>query len=386
MAIVVRYFSTSAAGAGDGTSWADRAAFYSGGAYSTIITGFDFSGSDSLEVRLGAGTYSAALTFQSSIFTVAAPRPSNPLTIHGCDSSGSRLSPSEWNCCQGSLPVTGYPVWELGGNSLNLANLILRCVSLTSSLAGSGFVLAAGAHYEYCRFENTANSTSVNGISASLNGVVHSCHVICSGTAFNMLCIAEGARVSNCRFEGNASATSGTRAGNSFNASVFPRMYSRNCLLNIPGNAFANLRSAADGSVGVSEMTIVNCATLAGTAAINGPSFVSTNTNTQQQHVTAQNCFIANCGTGLNTQNVAARILGNRIRCTTNYTVPANSIIAGNYEAAGSDADEFVDAASGDYRIKRTSIYWGKGIGAGDEMTASGTSRPTNPFQQQVIA
>lgn len=385
MAIVVRYFSTTGAGAEDGTTWADRAAFFSGGAYSTIITAFDFSGSDSLEVRLGPGTYSAAVSVATAIFSVAAPRPSNPLTIHGCDTNGDRIVPTEWNCCQGSLPVTGYPVWELGANSINLANLILRCVSLTSSLAGSGFVLAAGAHYEYCKFENTANSSSANGISAAGSGIMHSCHVLCSGTAFNMVCSAEGARVSNCRLEGNASATSGVRAGNNVSSGGYPRMFSRNCLLNIPGNAFANIRAIADGSVPVVEQTIVNCATLANTAAINGPSFVSTNTNTQQQHVTAQSCFIANCGVGLNTQNVAARILGNRIRCTTNYTVPNNSIIAGNYEAAGTDADEFVDAANGDYRIKSTSIYWGKGIGAGDGPASGGTSRPLSPFYQGVI-
>jgi len=199
-----------------------------------------------------------------------------------------------------------------------------------------------------------------------------------------MVFTGEGARVSNCRLQGNASATSGTRAGNSISSSSYSRAFSRNCLLDIPGNAFANIRSAADGGLPVVEQTIVNCATLANTAAINGPSFASGNTNTQQQHVTAQSCFIANCGVGLNTQNVAARILGNRIRCTTNYTVPANSIIAGNHEAAGSDADEFVNAPAGDYRIKRTSIYWGKGIGAGDEMTAS-TARPTSPFYQGVI-
>jgi hypothetical protein len=42
------------------------------------------------------------------------------------------------------------------------------------------------------------------------------------------------------------------------------------------------------------------------------------------------------------------------------------------FDAAGSDADEFVDAANGDYRIKNTSVYWGRGIGAGDEPASSG--------------
>jgi hypothetical protein len=41
-----------------------------------------------------------------------------------------------------------------------------------------------------------------------------------------------------------------------------------------------------------------------------------------------------------------------------------------------SDADEFVDAANGDYRIKNTSIYWGRNIGAGDEPAAGGSGIP----------
>ena len=382
MAIVVRYFSTTAAGAGDGTSWANRAAFYSGGAYSTIITGFDYAAGDSLEVRLGPGTYSAPTSFAAAIFTSNPPRPANPLTIHGCDSSGERIIPAEWNCCQGALPTTDYPVWQLGTNIINLQNLNLRCVYVTGS---NGNVLgssANGSSFEYCRIESTSSSNTT-AVQVPVAAFVHSCHIICTGNGWSNL--TTSINISNCRLEGNPSAVSGTRYGISANTSGMFRPYSRNCIVNCPGHAILNSRSLIDGAIGASEFTIVNCATIVGQAAISGINFPSTGTNTQYNIVQAQNCFIANCGIGVQGANVAAKIQGCRLRCTTNYSVGGNSIIAGNYEASGSDADEFVDAANGDYRIKKTSIYWGKGIGAGDEMTAGGTSRPTSPFYQGVI-
>ena len=383
MAIVVRYFSTTAAGAGDGTTWADRAAFYTGGAYSTIITGFDYGASDSLEVRLGPGTYSAPTTMAAAIFTSNPPRPANPLTIHGCDSSGNRLAPSEWNCCQGALPTSDYPVWDLSAQIINLQNFNLRCVYVTASGGNILGSTSSGSSFEYCRIESTSSSNT-NTVSISANAFMHSCHIICLGNGWASL--TTSVNISNCRLEGNPLASSGARYGISANTSGMFRPYSRNCIVNCPGHAILNTRGLIDGGIGASEFTIVNCATVAGQAAISGVNFPSTGTNTQYNIIQAQNCFIANCGIGVQGVNVAAKILGSRLRCTTNYSVGANSIIAGNYEAAGSDADEFVDATNGDYRIKRTSIYWGKGIGAGDEMTASGTSRPTNPFQQQVIA
>ncbi len=88
MATVTRYFSTAGAGTADGTSWANRAALFSGGAWSTVITGFNFTGSDSLECRIGPGSYTITASLASGLFANA-PTVSNPLILQGCDSSGS---------------------------------------------------------------------------------------------------------------------------------------------------------------------------------------------------------------------------------------------------------------------------------------------------------
>jgi hypothetical protein len=74
----------------------------------------------------------------------------------------------------------------------------------------------------------------------------------------------------------------------------------------------------------------------------------------------------------------AARIIVSNCRLRNNTS---NFSGMGNYPetfsvvtAAGTDADEFVNAAAGDYRIKNTSTYWGKNLGPGDEPAASGGS------------
>lgn len=385
MAIVVRYFSTTSAGTGDGTSWANRAAFFTGGVYSTIITGFNFAGSDSLEVRLGPGTYNTNVSFAGSLFANP-PRPANPLTIHGCDSSGNRIVPSEWNCCQGSLPVVGYPIWDLSTANINIQNIYLRCLNIQSSATGATILatnslnVGNGVAVEFCRVNNSnTTAATFGGLSTA-----YSCHFLSSGTSYPSIVSGVADSVANCRIEGNPSATSLARVGLSSNTTSFVRPASRNCIINTPGSGVENSSSSAGAGIGISEYTIVNCATASG-AALNAPSIPSGVTNTGHNIVYAQNCFIANCSIGINTQNTAAKISKNRLRNTTNYTVPTNSIIADNFETAGNDTDEFVDAANGDYRIKNTSIYWGKGIGAGDEPASGGTSRPTNPFYQGVI-
>lgn len=386
MAIVVRYFSTTGAGAEDGTTWADRAAFFSGGVYSTIITGFNFAGSDSLEVRLGPGTYSCGnVTFTGSLFANP-PRPANPLTIHGCDTTGNRIVPALWNCCQGPLPVTDYPLWDFGTGALNIQNIILRCLSLLNNstsptINASGTLnFGNGTSAEYCLFKNTGGQAAGFGTTAT----AHSCHFITEATNYNSVVAGGGINVQNCRIQGNPLATTGTRRGLEGSVSGILKPAPSNCIIDCPTSAVVNVSSIAGNGLAVVGYTIVNCATVS-EAAINAPNANSGAAPTSHNVVYAKNCFVANCGVGINTQNTAARIFENRLRNTTNYTVPVNSIIAGNYEAAGTDADEFVDAANGDYRIKSTSIYWGKGIGAGDEPASGGTSRPTNPFYQGVI-
>src|SRR5689334_12015839 len=92
MAITTRYFSTTGAGAADGTTWADRAALFSAGNWSTVITGFNFAGTDSMVARVGPGNYTCSQSLASGLFANP-PTIANPLILHACDSSGNLIDP-----------------------------------------------------------------------------------------------------------------------------------------------------------------------------------------------------------------------------------------------------------------------------------------------------
>lgn len=382
MAIVVRYFSTSSAGAGDGTTWADRAAFISGGAISTIITGFDFNSADSLECRVGDGTYTMPSDLTGTQFTSNLPRPQFPLTIHGCDSSGNRIAPAAWNCTQGSLPVTGYPVFDFGTlYRYNVPNTMLRCLVMQGSRNGTLATLGVGGSADFCKFICSGSGTSQIALDVDLSarGLVANCHACCTGTGYSTVCLPNNA-LSNVRIEGNPSASSGGQNGISGNSSeVFRHGLGHLCIIGCNGFGINNQSASTVCGVNINFCTIVGCGTGIRAATTSGGA------NTIGGRGYIANNFVANCTTGISLTNAAGYVLNNRLRNTTNLSIPANSVDAGNEIASGSDSAEFVNAGAGDYRIKSTSTYWGKNFGAGDEVTA-GSSKPTSPFNQMVIA
>lgn len=377
MAIVVRYFSTTGAGTEDGTTWADRAPFISGGAYSTILTGFDFNSADSLECRLGPGTYTVPATLATAVFSVAAPRPDYPLVIHGCDSSGDRLIPDlSWNCAQGTFDSSLFPILVCGTSyQINLQNLTLRCVAFEGSVNNTIALTNAGSHYDWVVGTNTRASAG-EVINVDGNSLVTNSYFYHTNATHGRIVRNNGPLV-NVRLKGNPSATSGERLGiGTIATGLWQNCRGPVCILDCIGGGV----TSAAGYI-LTNATIYNC----GHGVSHSQAAGQANTGAFKLHVSRN--FIANVTTGISSSNPgpAAMIQHNRVRATTAYSLPDNTFYADNDTAAGNDTDEFVDAANGDLRIKNTSTYWGKGYGAGDQPASGGTSRPTNPFYQGVI-
>jgi hypothetical protein len=375
VAIVVRYFSTSAAGAGDGTTWADRALFISGGAFSTILTAFDFNSADTLECRLGPGTYTFPATLQASVFSVNAPRPDFPLVIHGCDSNGDRIVPdNEWHCAQGTFDSSAFPLLECGSSfQINLGNLCLRCVSFQGSINNTVANTIGGSWYDFVVGTNT-RSAAGEVINVDVGSVVTNSYLYHTNSTHGRI-VRNNGSLTNVRLKGNPSATSGERAGiGTIATGLWHNCRGPVCIIDCVGGGVL----AAVGYV-ISNTTIYNCGTAVSQTTTTGQATNGT------LKLNATRNFIANCTTGFSASGPAAFVANNRIRATTALSVPANSHTFNNETASGSDSDEFVDSANGDFRIKKTSVYWGNGYGAGDE-PSSGGSRPTSPFNQTVIA
>src|SRR5690606_38306544 len=125
----------TAAGDETGSSWANRATLFSEGNWSTVITGFDFSGSDSLKCLIGPGTYTCSQALASGLFANA-PTAANPLILHGCDGSGVALTPSNpgWVSAQPVDWDSGLPLIATSTNTTvsNLANSVLRLLKITA--------------------------------------------------------------------------------------------------------------------------------------------------------------------------------------------------------------------------------------------------------------
>ena len=83
-----------------------------------------------------------------------------------------------------------------------------------------------------------------------------------------------------------------------------------------------------------------------------------------------------NAGYGINSAGAQVIATGNRLRNTTgNITGIGNYPTGYNYVAAGVDADEYNDAANGDYRIKATAAFANRGIGVSQMPAAASGSR-----------
>jgi hypothetical protein len=364
MAIIERWFSTTSAGSGDGTSWANRAALFNSGNWSSIITGFNFS-VDSLVAYVGPGTYSNTQQLNSGLFTNAPTQTSvGRLSFVGCNSSGVRLSPNnpDWICAQGPLDVTGYPVIETNQNIFN-TSVCVNCefFVITRPSGNASVVQSVGGSYRWCRIVNTSSGTSAT-TAVSTTSAFANCEFECTGTSFSA--VATAPLSNNIRVIGNPAATSGPRVGLS-GATPSGPIFVSGCQVGIRPAATGT--SAANTSLFAYRLTAVDC-----NIAIELPTASSGGTAC----LTVFGCMIANCTTGVTQPFGRYELANTRLRNTTNVS-PANSLPLNEiFDTSGSDADEFVDAANGDYRIKNTSIYWGRGIGAGDEPAAGGGGIP----------
>lgn len=357
MAVVTRYFSTAAAGAGDGTSWANRAQFVNAGTYSSVITGFSFAGSDSLRILLGPGTHS--ITSALSLSATAA----NPCFIEGCDSSGNALTPPDpdWMAAQADFDVSGFPLIDTASNIAFVTNnhVTLKCLNLSSSASNMAFVQNV-RKIVWCCILNTVSQSSAAAATMT-SGSVENSILKCTGTAHGAVMTFTGnGFIENTKITGNSSASSGVREGVRITATTNPHIDScviRNCVAGIDYTS-----TSANVVPYVRNNVIYNCTT----------GVYVQQTSQTVRGIIANNMIIG--GSDGITADFPQDLYNNRLRGQSNAAFSAGitnvPTTALNYTDSGSDSDEFVDTSTEDFRIKSTSTYYGRYIGAGDQIVA----------------
>lgn len=366
MAIVTRYFSTTGAGAADGTTWADRAALFSAGNWSTVITGFSFAGSDSLVCRIeGALSYTCSQQLASGLFANP-PTVANPLVLVGCDSSGNILTvpDASWKSCQPDWDASTLPTIATTSNVATVAqaNAFLYLLKFTAS-GRNGSVVSSVTSLNWCHVVNSTANTAAVAVSAS----PHNCVLKCTGSSYDAVVSAIALMV-NCRIEGVTGASGDRRGLEGSTGSIDHELI--NCT--IVNNGGAGIYSPSTNTSGT--LSLRNCV-----IANNGSSGIVGNaTASQTDFHTVRHCIITGNGAyGIDSVTEAAKIFAydNRLRDNTsgnfggftNYPTDLN-----NYTTDAADADDYVDAAGGDFRIKNTAAIWGMGFGVSDEPAAGG--------------
>lgn len=424
MAVVTRYFSTTSAGTRDGTSWANRARLFASGInvnsgtwsgpftagetatqtgtgatatvelaggsgtlffvsnvsgspngtgvwtggtsgstvtptatpttnnWSPLIRAHDYTTSPLL-AYIGAGSYTCNQVLAFTVSSTAA----NRLVLHGADAVGNSWAPPDrdWMSCQTEWSSADMPIITTSTNALALTGAIFF-YGLSVIGATAGVLCGTNSHMaEWCIIENTANNS---GATAYGGRGAANCVFKCSGTSYSVVCSDASFPIVNCRIVGNTSASSGTRRGVSSNTAFF---LSKSTIINsLVG--FAYTAGSSRGSI--DSCTFANCTT--------GIQLNATILNdTQSSRIS--NLFVA-CSTAVETTSATPTTIlsDSRLRGTITQIPDDHLVLINNDTSSGTDSDEFVDSTNGDYRVKSSSTYWGKGYGAGDALVTGG--------------
>lgn len=364
MAIVTRYFSTAAAGDGTGSSWANRAILFTGGAWSTVITGFDFSGSDALLPLIGPGTYSITAALAAGSFTNA-PTIANLMMAHSCDSSGVALTPPDpdWVSAQAAWDATALPVLATTTNiaTTSLNNAIWRLIKFTASGRTGGSAISGFKAMDWCVVDDSSNNASAAAIGVANANITNSV-ITMTGAAYDYaLNLGINTLADNNRIVG-VTGSSGDRSGVLVNGTTAPGTLTRNTIISHGG------LGVEGGSANAAQLFL--CAN--NVIANNGGTGIKPNSTAAQTavHVVSRNMITGNGGYGVDAQSAAnVWAANNRLRDNTsgNFNGMGNyPTDQSNYTTDGDD-QEYVDSANGDFRIRAGSVIWGSGYGAADQ-------------------
>jgi hypothetical protein len=174
----------------------------------------------------------------------------------------------------------------------------------------------------------------------------------CTGTSYDAVISSNVVLgLHTVRVKGNINATSGNRQGMKSSAAGGIANRGPMCILDIVNEGIIFANSGAR----ISNTTINNCGTaISGTTNINASCLFINN-------------YIANCTNGIVTSTTMSYAINNRIRVSgTALNLPTNNISINNDVSSGSD-NEYKNPSTGDLRISKDSMLWGKNVGGGDE-------------------
>lgn len=381
------YWDDTGAGLADGSSWANRASLPDEFAGNTsLIAGLSANTYDMRVLPVSGGEYdvtAAALPFASTMYGGFSASATNFVRWNACDNTGALWTPPRgWKATDPDFDETGMVkitssdnIAQVTGTGANLHGFYGFKFRGTGKTTGA---VVGSAQYNWCKIFNEAASTT-GGAFSSTDIQARNCVFACTGATYAYvmnLASALGGMCRNLRIYG-AAGSSGNRDGIVLVMSAGNQtlVMTDSCIHSVGGRGFFGSTDIASARVSMQNMTIAKC---------NGSGWVASSTATQSTVRTITDSMITDNGAYGIDGNAQGHIFAYNVRTDRNTTAnvnyasnSANSPQEYLLTAAGSITDEYVDPnnatiASRNFRIKNTSAYWNKGLGAGDEAAAGG--------------
>lgn len=370
MAVTTRYFGVTANGAGDGTTWANRAALFTGGAWSTVITAFNFT-ADSLKCVIGAGTHTITVAIAAASFSSTAPSAAFPLIFCGADSSGNLLSIPDPNW------TSDLPAWDDSGlpvlntttniNTINNAFIVMRLIKLTSSgISGGSTPVNACAVADWCSIVNSSSNSSTFGFQAT--GKISNSLVSMTGSAYRAAIMfgTQPYGVHNVKLTG-VTGSSGNRHGIEWTGGTTGYSLHQVCISGFGGDGIGTSASSTGSMHQLKNSVIAN-------NAGNGVKLPSTASQTASYLI--DGCMITGNGAyGIDAQS-AARVYLTKTRLRDNTSGNLNGFGSWPtdidvYTTDSDDGTEYVAAGSNNFQVKSGATIHGSGYGVSEQSSGS---------------
>lgn len=196
MAVTTTYFAPAAQGSGDGSSAANAAALFSGGAFPNAIKALDFTTNAHRSIIL-AGTYTGISTGLAQSGT---PTLANPWIIAFADASGNILAPTRSLGGSGPINVSGGPDITLNAGVKLFATVPpawTRCVGVgkltgSTSEAGSAVLNIDATDCGVCGWtvQQNGSGTGIATILLGTRGTVRACDAIQTGASYDAIILS----------------------------------------------------------------------------------------------------------------------------------------------------------------------------------------------------
>jgi hypothetical protein len=339
MAMTTKYVTTAGAGAKNGTDAANA------WDWATMLTSVA-AGDD---VLVQEGTYSLSA---NSTFTNAGTSTS-PIRLRGAKTDWTPLYPTRTSA--GPLSTTNMPViaYADGYRAIFKTFTIVSCLKITGSRNGEVAVAQANVTIHGCVISNANTGASIMAFAPSGSNVIFNCDLSLTGATGGATGRVSQAstdgKVIGCRISGGSTSAAGIDVSDT------------------GGLVLDNV--IVGGGIGISitstgSTTTVNGNTISGTSS-DGIRYTAGSTYVQ----VVRNNLITDCGgygvNGVNANNAIISTLNRIDRCTSGAYNSATDWLAstkfGDDVTSATQANEYENAGSGDFRLKSTSPAIGKG-------------------------